>query len=173
VLVWDEPAGFSAVVAACWALSIPSVAGLASPCPAAEVRPTHALPAHSSRAMSVAFAPDGRRLASCGIDGIIKVWDLGREGWSERFGLRGHRGAVHGVAFSSDGRRLASAGLDGTVRAWDVETGKELFELRGHTNSVYCVIYSHDGRYLASGSSDGTIRIWDADPLSGRAATGP
>jgi WD40 repeat protein len=173
VMVWDGPPDFFTMATVCWAFSAPSVPILASPWPAAEARPTHVLPAHSSRVMSVAFAPDGRRLASCGIDGVIKVWDLDGKGWTVRFGLSGHLGAVHGVAFSSDGRRLASAGLDGTIRLWDMEAGKEYSELRGHTNSVYTVVYSPDGRYLASGGSDGTIRIWDANPMSSGGRTAP
>jgi WD40 repeat protein/serine/threonine protein kinase len=134
----------------------------------AQVRPSFILPAHESRAVGVAFAPDESRLASCGIDGIIKVWAGDGTVWTLQHKLEGHRGPVHSVAFSPDGRRLASAGQDGTVRIWDVATGQQVRELRGHTDCAYCVSYSPDGHYLASGSSDGTIRIWDAHGVDGQ-----
>jgi WD40 repeat protein len=126
--------------------------------------------------MSVAFGAGDRWLASCGMDGLIKVWAREGNRWVERGRLLGHRGAVLAVAFSPDGFRLASAGLDGTVRLWDVEAGKQVFVHRGHTNGVYAVAYSPDGSYLASGSSDGTVRIWDAQPppeIPGQAAQDP
>jgi WD40 repeat protein/serine/threonine protein kinase len=164
VLVWDEPPGGYARAAAQWALPAPLLPALTRAWLAGEAGPPQVLPAHDSRAMSVAFGPGDRRLASCGMDGQIKVWAREGKRWVERGRLAGHRGAVHAVAFSPDGLRLASAGLDGTVRLWDVEAGKQALVRRGHTNGVYAVAYSPDGRYLASGSSDGTVRIWDAQP---------
>ncbi len=110
---------------------------------------------------TVAFSPDGRRVAGGCLDGTVRLWDAttGREVQA----LRGHDGSVTDVAYSPDGRRIASAGMDHTVRLWDTDTGRVVHTLRGHSLGVAGVSFSRDGRRLASGSADDTVRIWDAD----------
>lgn len=73
---------------------------------------------------SVAFSPDGRRLAAAiGSSnrtgkGLVKIWEL--EGGHEVAALGGFPGPVHGVAFSPDGRRLAASGPH-MVRIWSLD----------------------------------------------------
>jgi WD40 repeat protein len=73
---------------------------------------------HTEMIFRVAFAPDGRTLASGSMDGTIRLWDL--PSGKEVGRLEGHRGWVLDLAFSPDGRRLASASLDTTALVWDV-----------------------------------------------------
>ena len=63
------------------------------------------------------FSPDGRRLASGGFDGEVKVWDATTG--QETLTLKEQTGIIACVAFSPDGHRLASASEDGTVKVWD------------------------------------------------------
>src|SRR5262249_53605126 len=69
------------------------------------------------RVVSVAFSPDGQRLASAGHDSIVRLWDTTTG--QEVLSLRGHLDLVGRVLFSPDGQCLASASADGTVRVWD------------------------------------------------------
>jgi eukaryotic-like serine/threonine-protein kinase len=108
---------------------------------------------------SVAFAPDGRTLASAGESGFLRLWDVasGREIAK----LRGHHDRIWSLTFSPDGRIVASAGADGTVRLWDVSSKSEIATLRGHQSWVLEVAFSPDGRSLASAGTDYSVRLWD------------
>jgi WD40 repeat protein len=116
--------------------------------------------------LSVAFSPDGRRLATGGERNTVKIWDV--ETGQELQTLWGHNGEVYTVAFSPDdaGRWVASAGEDSTVKVWDSQTGKVLRSFRGHTGLVSSVAFSPDGRSLVSGSRDTTAKVWDLTSLS-------
>src|SRR5205085_11355880 len=77
---------------------------------------------------AVAFAPDGRTLASAGADGLIKLRDVATG--AVRQTLAGHHGAVTALAFSADGATLASGGADQTARLWEARTGRPGLVLR-------------------------------------------
>ena len=119
------------------------------------------LKGHSDVVRSVAFSPDGKRLASGSRDNTIKLWDTATG--KELLTLKGHSeyAYVWSVAFSPDGKRLASGSIDRTIKIWDTATGKELLALKGHSSQVNSVAFSPDGKRLASGSDDEIIMLWD------------
>ena len=107
---------------------------------------------------SVAFTPDGERLATGGVDGKIRLWQVA-DG-KQLLTIQGHQSWILSVSFSPDGQILASGG-DFTICLWDVASGQCLRTLEGHKNSVFSVSFSPDGQTLASGDEDSTIRLWD------------
>ena len=114
---------------------------------------------HSNVVHSVAYAPNGRTLASSGEDGATKLWDVATR--RELRTLKRSTEGVNTVAFSPDGATLATAGRDGLVVLWDTATGRELHTLKGHSAAVNSVAFSADGRTLASGSADHTVKLWN------------
>jgi WD40 repeat protein/tRNA A-37 threonylcarbamoyl transferase component Bud32 len=114
----------------------------------------------------IAFSPDGRLLASGGVDNSIHIWEV--DSRKEYAVLRGHTDTVRDVVFSPDGRWLASGGevLDNTVRIWNVAEKREATVLRKHTAAVYSLAFNSDGSLLASGSLDDHVRIWRTDDWS-------
>jgi WD40 repeat protein len=114
---------------------------------------------HAGGIRSVAFAPDGLRLATGGEEGAVVVWQVGRG--AERHFRKESSWSVCSMAFSPDGRTLAAGDCDSAVTLWDVATGQEQGTLRARSGSILCLAFSADGSTLAVGGGDPAIRLWD------------
>jgi WD40 repeat protein/tRNA A-37 threonylcarbamoyl transferase component Bud32 len=128
---------------------------------------------HNDSVYALAVSPDGRTLATGGLDRTLILWDLatGRA----RATLAGHTGPVFRATFSPDGRTLASLAGErqGTgVRLWDVATGREWDGRLADGPNAFAVSFARDGRTLVTASpadmpgssSPGGLLAWDLDP---------
>jgi WD40 repeat protein len=119
---------------------------------------------HTGAVEELAFAADGRRLASLSRffqegDDTVRVWEVDPEATLPV--LRGHDDYVYPVAFSPDGQWIASGAWDGKVRLWDAATG-ELCATLPHPDIVRTLAFGPDGRWLITGGDgDDLLRIWD------------
>ncbi|EKX31283.1 hypothetical protein GUITHDRAFT_53660, partial [Guillardia theta CCMP2712] len=131
---------------------------------------------HQSYVRDLAFAPDSKRLISCGIDGKLKLWSL-RNGLLLR-NLVGHDKEVKQLRVSPDGRVVLSCSLDGTARMWNTDTGREQFMVRetrtGRTLQSFelaePIDFAADDELVATCSDDYLARVWrvTSDPRLSR-----
>jgi WD40 repeat protein len=144
---------------------------------------------HGAATKSLAFSPDGSRLAAVDTDGTVTLTDVhthrqttGRAtaaAYQPGIGLALSRGgavtlggphpaslalagpAITDLAFSPDGNLLATLGQDGAVQLWDARRRRHLGALTGHTAPPETLAFSPDGRLLGTAGRDRTVIVWD------------
>jgi WD40 repeat protein len=143
-----------------WLLVVLAVAAV--PAGAARGQPV-VLGDQGSMVMMLAFSADGRTLASGGMNGSLKLWEM--LSGKERASLRGHpRGLIAG-AFSGDGRWLAWGGHGPEV--WLREGSSTPRILRVPSESTYALAFAPNGRLLVVGGGTtgkngrGDLWLWD------------
>jgi WD40 repeat protein len=112
---------------------------------------------HQGQVTTVAYSPDGKRLATGGDDKRVVLWNA-ETGLAIE--LPGHTDRVTKVTFSPDGAILASASYDTTIRLYGTD-GRLVRALTGHRAPVKWIAFSGDSRRLCSIATDGDMRVWD------------
>ena len=115
--------------------------------------------AHKSLVQSLAFSPDGMRLASGGFR-EVKIWRRENSPGSTRKGDPAVGATVS--ALSSDGKRLVSADKMGVLTVLDTATGKTIktFQTDKH-ESLSLLIISQDASKAALSGIEGELTVWN------------
>jgi len=87
----------------------------------------------SGRLFDAAFSPDGRLLATAGVDGAVGIWNVAtgkpvheRLPGPPRVLREGPANIALSVAVSPDGKTIAAGDASGSIYLWDKESGKLL-----------------------------------------------
>jgi WD40 repeat protein len=115
--------------------------------------------ADKSRALGLAFSPDGGRLAIAYNNGAASIRDM--NGQTSPVSLLRQQDPMENVAFTPDGRTLMAVSRK-QMLLWDLKSGKATERPKYKPADVYHdILFSPDGGYLAAASSDG-LKLWNA-----------
>ena len=89
--------------------------------------------AHGGGCNAVAFAPSGLTAASCGQDGVVRLWTAydGALATELRAGGGASAAGMNSVAFNEDKGFVMGACNDKSIKVWDVHTGRLKFAMTG------------------------------------------
>lgn len=126
-----------------------------------EVQAVRSFTAHAGSTRWVRFSPDGRWLATCGNDLLVKLWDV--ETGEEIARMAGHERHPYAVAFHPVQPFLFSQDLMGHMKAWAIPAGEQqqswqLKAMTGYDTKFAAdmggardLSFSADGKLLATG----------------------
>jgi WD40 repeat protein len=122
---------------------------------------SHANSRFDASISSVAWSPEGKRLAIglaeesaghevliCDMDGSLSILARLKE-----------EAYVTDIDWAPDGEQLAVGLFDGTVDFWNVSSGQHSKGL-SHGGQVLSLAWSLGGEYLATGGDDNTAKLW-------------
>lgn len=136
------------------AMAVPSLAMAQEPA---------AILKHDGWVAAVAFAPDGKTLASAGADNVVRLWEVGT--WKPKGVLKGHTDCVCAIAFDDTGRLLASGSFDHTAKVWGITTLKPA--LNFDHPSVVGAVWIRELPGLFTGDLTGTVRLCQVRDIPG------
>jgi WD40 repeat protein/tRNA A-37 threonylcarbamoyl transferase component Bud32 len=126
---------------------------------------------HLGGVFSVAISPDGKTIASGGMDNTVKLWDAATGRCL--FTGRKHTARVLALAYDPNGAILASGGADGQIVFWDAKHGSNRLgtALRSTTtdNETVSRLVWINGKIATAGSGH-TVKVWDPTTRKQRVA---
>ena len=113
--------------------------------------------AHLSNIKDVEYSPEGKRIATIGDDGLLKVWDPMANEEVARFYL----GSPDSLAYTTAQYLFVGGAMRG-VTAVDIES-RATKSIGRHDSPVVALVVAPDGTFVASGGHRGDIKVWHGD----------
>ncbi len=110
--------------------------------------------------LSVAWSPDGQRLATADRINGVCLWDAAQQkplvNYAQSMGI-----GITALAWSPDGKRMVSVSANATAQVWHADSGNLLYTYAAHHAPLQAVAWSPDGRYIASADAAHVVLLWD------------
>lgn len=113
------------------------------------------------RIFSAVFSPDGTKIATGSIDGLVNMWKVDHRASAEK-----RADVVQGVKFSPDGTMIATGSDLEDVQLWDAATVELLHTFEDSPYPTSTLAFSPDGVLLACGYVNGAVWIWNVSDHS-------
>ncbi|MCJ1245102.1 pre-rRNA processing protein [Trapelia coarctata] len=113
---------------------------------------------HTAAILTVAASPDGRFVATGGLDKRLIIWSATDLTPLKIFSQ--HRDAITGLAFRRGTNQLYSSSKDRTIKTWSLNELSYVETLFGHQDEVVDVAALAQERCLSVGARDRTVRLW-------------
>ncbi|KAI0461827.1 hypothetical protein LJB42_004902 [Komagataella kurtzmanii] len=103
---------------------------------------------------TISVSADGKRLASGGLDGKIKIWSMDSIYQYKRSDKENDLRYLQGSVQSDESKNALKVSKN---------ICRPLCSMSRHTGAVTCLRFSPNNRFLASGSDDKIVLIWEQD----------
>ena len=103
---------------------------------------------------------DEQQYVTCGMDGLVLVWDARNPSEPMLRKIGCHSCPVHWVEFMPDGDGILSSARDRTWRLSSATTGDTSVTVKAHEGNVFRVSYNAVTDRVITCSSDRTVKIW-------------
>ncbi len=127
--------------------------------PRVQARLKFLMAGHEGSVINIEISPYGEYLASAGLDGTARLWNM--ETGSELAVFKNHTDKVFNVAFSSDGKYFASAGADGQVCVYETGNARFVKCMPGTGKRLFRLAWSPTRDLLAAVGDDPVAVVWD------------
>ncbi len=124
-----------------------------------EIKKEKELRGHDGSVFGLSYFNDYTKLASCGKDGRVKVWDLTT---GDSVTLEIQQDTIWSVSVNQVNSNILRGCSDGTIKIWNYPEQKIVTAFEGHEDSVWSVRYLNSGEAYLSSGRDGVLKLWDA-----------
>lgn len=117
---------------------------------------------HSDTVFGVSFSPDDTKLATCGADKFVKVFEVADGKFVKSF--EGHTHHVLDVGWKADGKLLASCSADNSIKIWDFEKGEQVRTIQNaHAKQITRLLFVGKSPIFITCGADNTVKRWNVD----------